>query len=193
MRAFKILILALLTALHASAQIPFYLASRDSSGWHPVEVVIQEAENHLGTPYRSAGKTPKGFDCAGFTRYCYSKLGITLAPYAGGQLPQGEEIKNTKQLRRGDLVFWGGRGGGKKNIGHVGIVVEVDTMRGSFRFIHSATTGGIRYDYSEEPYYKKRYVGACRIIPGATWVEPKPFMDQTLPIWKKHEYNIYPN
>ena len=35
---------------------------------------------------------------------------------------------------------------------------------GTFRFIHSSTQSGIVITRSNEPYYKKRYIGACRII-----------------------------
>ena len=66
-----------------------------------------------------------------------------------------------KQLKPGDLVFFNGRKVGKR-IGHVGIVTEVDTARGQFKFIHASNSRGVTESHSDEAYYKRRYVGACR-------------------------------
>lgn len=122
------------------------------------DMVIEEAMRYIGTPYRWGGKTPNGFDCAGFTRFVYSKFGIALAPSAGPQYKAGPKISE-KELCKGDLVFWGGRGK-HRGIGHVGIVTSVDGS--SFEFIHASSTG-VRITSSKEPYYKSRYVGACRV------------------------------
>lgn len=126
-----------------------------------VDTLIAESMKYLGTPYRWAGKSPKGFDCAGFTRYIYGKFGVTLAPSAGGQYSMCKKVENDT-LKVGDLVFYGGRKHAK-SVGHVGIVTEVNND-GTFRFIHSSTQSGIVITRSNEPYYKKRYIGACRII-----------------------------
>lgn len=155
----------LLLSLNIQTQLPEYLAYQDTLPHSLAEYLHSEAKTYIGTPYRYGGKTPKGFDCAGFMRFLYMKVGYELAPSAGGQYPQGKKITDPRQLRLGDLVFWGGRHGGKTNIGHVGMVVDVDTVTGHFRFIHSATHGGVRYDQSTDYYYQSRYVGACRILP----------------------------
>lgn len=126
-----------------------------------VDSLIAESMKYLGTPYRWAGKSPKGFDCAGFTRYIYGKFGVTLAPSAGGQYRMCKKVEGDT-LKVGDLVFYGGRNS-LKSVGHVGIVTEVNDD-GSFRFIHSSTQKGICITSSKEHYYKKRYIGACRII-----------------------------
>lgn len=126
-----------------------------------VDTLMAESMKYLGTPYRWAGKTPKGFDCAGFTRYIYGKFGVTLAPSAGGQYRMCKKVDGDS-LKVGDLVFYGGRHN-LKAVGHVGIITEVNDD-GSFRFIHSATTTGICITSSKAPYYKKRYIGVCRII-----------------------------
>ena len=127
------------------------------------DLLIEEARLHLGKPYRYGGKGPKAFDCAGFARYVYLQFGFTLP---GGSVPQsrlGRDIKDRKKLQRGDLVFFQGRSG-KGGVGHTGIVTEVDTATGVFRFIHAATSTGVIHSYSTEEYYAKRYIGARRLL-----------------------------
>ena len=127
------------------------------------DLLIEEARLHLGKPYRYGGKGPKAFDCAGFARYVSLQFGYTLP---GGSVPQsrlGRDIKDRKKLQRGDLVFFQGRSG-KGGVGHTGIVTEVDTATGVFRFIHAATSTGVIHSYSTEEYYSKRYIGARRLL-----------------------------
>jgi len=126
--------------------------------------LIEEAHKHLGKPYRFGGKGPKVFDCAGFARYVYAKFGYSLP---GGSIPQsrlGRPVKDRRQLQRGDLVFFQGRPG-HGGVGHTGIVTEVDTVTGVFRFIHAATSTGVIYSYSTEEYYARRYLTARRLLP----------------------------
>lgn len=127
------------------------------------DLIIAEARKHLGKPYHYGGKGPNAFDCAGFARYVYMKFGFSLPGGSASQYTRGRKIKDTKQLQRGDLVFWQGREHNGR-VGHTGIVTEVDTATGRFRFIHAATHSGIIHSYSTEPYYASRYVGACRLI-----------------------------
>ena len=128
------------------------------------DIVIDEAMKYIGIPYRWGGGSPKGFDCAGFTRFIYAKFGVSLAPSAAPQFKAGTKLKD-EEIEKGDLVFYGGRGS-SKSIGHVGIVTEVDDK--GFFFIHSATSTGITVSHSSEPYYKKRYIGACRVVDRVT-------------------------
>ncbi len=124
-----------------------------------VERIIDEAKKYIGTPYRWGGKTPSGFDCAGFTRYIFSKFGLTLAPSAAPQYKAGTSVKKG-DLRPGDLVFYGGRKG-SRSIGHVGIVTSVEDN--GFHFIHAASKG-VTISSSNEAYYSKRYICACRVV-----------------------------
>ena len=124
------------------------------------DMVIDEAMKYLGTPYRWGGKNPKGFDCAGFTRYIYSKFGVELAPSAAPQYRIGTVLK-TEEICKGDLVFYAGRSG-SKHIGHVGIVTTVN--ENGFEFIHAQTSTGVAISSSREPYYANRYIGACRVV-----------------------------
>lgn len=150
-----VLILLLLVGHSAMAQTPPYRPGVSSVA----DIVVEEAMRYLGTPYRWGGKTPKGFDCAGFTRYIYGKFEVQLPPSAGPQYRVGQKLK-VSEIRKGDLVFYGGRGS-SKSIGHVGLVTSVD--KNGFYFIHSATSTGITITHSNEAYYKKRYIGACRV------------------------------
>ena len=121
--------------------------------------IIVEAKKYIGTPYKWGGKSPSGFDCAGFTRYIYSKFGYLLAPSAPGQVREGQKVTTTN-LQPGDLVFYGGSRN-KQAVGHVGIVTTVDDN--GFSFIH-ASNKGVLISTSNEPYYKSRYICARRIL-----------------------------
>ena len=77
------------------------------------------------------------------------------------QFNQGDPVDKDK-LQIGDLVFFTSPRSGR-SIGHVGIVVDVDPISGSFNFIH-ASTKGVKVSNSNERYYSRRYVGARRVM-----------------------------
>lgn len=123
--------------------------------------LIGYARQFLGRPYRRGGKGPAGFDCSGFTSYVFRKFDIQLAASSSAQFRQGHPVA-TPDIRPGDLLFFSGRGT-RSGVGHVGMAVEVESD-GTVIFIHSATSGGIRYDrYPDGGYYSSRYMGARRM------------------------------
>lgn len=126
-------------------------------------LLVTMAKDYLGTPYRYGGRSPKAFDCAGFALYLYKRFGYDLPGWSGAQARLGVEVSDTRNLRPGDLVFFGGRGA-KKIIGHTGIVVDVDVRTGTFRFIHASTGAGVIVSRSTEEYYSKRYLTARRLF-----------------------------
>lgn len=126
-----------------------------------VDSVLDEAFSHLGARYRSGMSGPSAFDCSGFTSYVFKNLGVDLNRTSRSQYLQGEAVKK-KDLQSGDLVFFTSPGSGRR-IGHVGIVVDVDPMTGSFNFIHASSRKGVVITNSKEGYYARRYVGARRI------------------------------
>ena len=126
--------------------------------------VIAYARTCTGVPYKLGATGPKQFDCSGFTSYVFRHFGYELTSYSGAQFLQGREVPGYSDLQKGDLVFFGKRGS-VRNIGHVGIVVAVDEERGSFRFIHASTSGGVMESDSSQAYYLMRYIGARRILP----------------------------
>ena len=123
--------------------------------------LLDEAHKHIGTGYRRGGKTPKGFDCSGFTGYVFRQFGMQLGASSRDQYLQGLEISND-EIQPGDLLFFKGRSA--RQVGHVGIAVKNDPKTGEITFIHSATSGGVRLDRVSAPYYSKRFMGARRII-----------------------------
>lgn len=124
--------------------------------------LLDEARSHSGKRYRSGAKGPYNFDCSGFTGYVFNQFGYKLGASSRNQYNDGIEVEEG-DLRPGDLVFFTGRNS-KGGVGHVGIVVSADNENNTFSFIHSATSAGIQIDRSTAPYYKKRYLGARRII-----------------------------
>lgn len=127
--------------------------------------IIEYAMRFLRVPYVPSGKGPDRFDCSGFTSYVYRRFGYELEHTANGQLKDGwMEIKKPEELKRGDLVFYGGRKKTRR-IGHVAIVIDNDLVNHRFTFIHATVKLGVTVSFSTESYYAKRYITACRILP----------------------------
>jgi len=66
--------------------------------------VLEIAARYIGTPYRSGGKTPAGFDCSGFTSYVYAQLGISLSSASSAQRYQGVEVSRA-DAQPGDIIW----------------------------------------------------------------------------------------
>lgn len=95
-----------------------------------------------------------GFDCSGLTLYAWSKAGIRLGHYTGSQFKQGRRIR-LSDLRKGDLVFFGG---GTGDPTHVGLYLSGGVM------IHAPKTGDVvkKTSFLNSPYYRPLYRGAVR-------------------------------
>ncbi len=125
-----------------------------------IEDMLTFAMKQQRKPYRSGAEGPNAFDCSGFTRFCYRKLGITLKRTSIDQVENGKKICFRRHLKEGDLVFFKGTKGRK--VGHVGIVYKKKSGK-SFEFIHASPTHGIVIESSDVEYFKKRYKKARRI------------------------------
>ncbi|MCP4566333.1 MAG: hypothetical protein GY841_02000 [FCB group bacterium] len=112
-------------------------------------------DTFLGRP--SAGKSTerKGYDCSEF-------IGTVYYEYASIHLPRTTEklFVTGREVERGDLYFGdlvffdtGGRG-----VSHVGIYVGFD------EFVHASTSNGIIISSLLDKYYKKRFLGARRVM-----------------------------
>ena len=126
-------------------------------------VIVRTARGREGCPYVYGGRGPSSFDCSGFTVYAYKAAGITLKPTAAQQYTQGTYISSNKPLKPGDLVFFGGKKD-QGTVSHVGIVVKYNSSDRTFTFIH-APRSGVELQESTNSYYRRRYLGARRILP----------------------------
>lgn len=120
--------------------------------------IITYAKRFLGGEYVYGGDTPKeGFDCSGFTKYVFAKVGIELERTSADQGRQGTKVLKGN-LKPGDLVFFD-TNGGHNRINHVGIYI------GNGKFIHASSpkTGIVITSMSDE-YYSKTYMRSRRII-----------------------------
>ncbi len=123
--------------------------------------LISSAKQLIGCRYRRGSSGPTVFDCSGFTSYVYRQMGIELKRSSQEQSTMGQEVEQISDLLPGDLVFFG-RG---KGINHVGIVTSVDSEHGTFEFIHSSTSRGVRIDsYPEMDYWNRRFISGRRIL-----------------------------
>lgn len=125
--------------------------------------MISYAKKFLGTRYVRGGKSPKGFDCSGFTSYVFKQFGYSLSTSSSAQYGQGEKLER-EEISAGDLLFFTGRNSKSGRVGHVGIAISNDPETGEITFIHAAISGGIRIDRISAPYYKARYLGARRVL-----------------------------
>ena len=121
--------------------------------------LVDFASKQLKAPYRWGGNTPKGFDCSGFTSYCYAQLGAPIPRTAIEQSQIGKRIRS-KKAKTGDLIFFKGSDKKQKKVAHVGIVVS--GRKKKIKFIHAASSG-VRMSQLSEEYYSKRFKTIRRI------------------------------
>jgi peptidoglycan DL-endopeptidase LytE len=112
------------------------------------QLVITEAKKYIGTPYLWGGNTPAGFDCSGFSKYVFEKVGISLPRTAATQF---SGLKPVSSPSPGDLVFFSTYAPGPS---HLGIFI------GDNKFIHAGSSTGVTITDMNNPYWKPRYLGA---------------------------------
>jgi cell wall-associated NlpC family hydrolase len=116
--------------------------------------VLATAMGLRGTPYRSGGNDPRGFDCSGFVRYVFAQHGRALPREVKEQFGVGSKIERD-EVRPGDLVFFETVSPGAS---HVGIAL------GGNEFVHAPSSRGVvRVERYTSEYWAKRWVGARRI------------------------------
>jgi len=132
------------------------------------ENIEDTARLFLGRPYLWGGCSPKGLDCSGFAKMVFFLNGIELNRNANEQARQGVEVTmdgESSQLKKGDLLFFGGRGrrGQAEWVTHVAIYLDYK------RFIQSSQRVKISSLDPSSPLYDehhaRRLLFARRILP----------------------------
>ncbi len=112
---------------------------------------------YLGTPYKYGGEDESGMDCSGFVQTVFREaLGIKLPRTVAQQWKSTTPIPDD-ELAFGDLVFF--RTSRRKTPSHIGIYI------GANRFAHASSSLGVTISSLNDPYWRKRYAGARRVIP----------------------------
>ena len=132
--------------------LPIVLTPREIPVQLQRREIISTAQQFLGKLYVWGGTTPRGFDCSGLTYFVYKLNGIELPRVSWLQYRNNYGRKVQKNhLIQGDLVFFETY---KPGPSHVGIYI------GNNKFIHASPKKGVSISNLDEPYFKRRYIGA---------------------------------
>lgn len=95
-------------------------------------MILEEAEQWIGTPYKYGGLDKNGVDCSGLTYSVYLSVGTALPRTAEQQFVYTKRV-SIDELDIGDLIFFAKRG----KVSHVGIYTGNNSM------IHASTSSGV--------------------------------------------------
>lgn len=132
------------------------LVTRDGDGLSMDRaLILAEARQALGTPYRYGGTGERGVDCSGLVQRVYARAGITV-PRTSRQ--QFERLPPTDRARPGDLLFFDTADRGKAS--HVGIYL------GDGEMIHAPGRGRrVTVTSLGLAYWQERFLGAAAPAP----------------------------
>jgi len=125
-----------------------------------VDSLIAKGRVFLGLKYKYGGRTPAGFDCSGYVSYLYGQFGYTLPTSSSAMAFVGEDIPY-KEARKGDIILFKGRNTSAKYVGHVALIIGVDSL--GVTMMHSCQRGVLIDRYPQMDYYRVRYMGIRRV------------------------------
>lgn len=123
-----------------------------------------------GTPYRFGGSSSQALDCSGFVQKVFRANGIELPRDSRAQAKYGYKV-SLSELKPGDLLFFKTY---KRDVSHVGIYI------GDGKMVHAATRGGrVMVSSIHEPYYRRRFLFAKRVVEVKDDVKSDPIAEIT--------------
>src|SRR3990172_2052538 len=127
------------------------------------EVIISIAKRFLGAPYKFGGNSLiRGLDCSAFVNKVFSFFNVDLPRTAREMYKIGRNVTKG-ELSAGDLVFFRTYASYPS---HVGIYI------GDSEFINASSAAKrVRIDNINQSYYRKRYIGAKRIVSAGIFYE----------------------
>jgi cell wall-associated NlpC family hydrolase len=129
-----------------------------------ISQILSYSKDLLGVPYRFGGTTLRALDCSAFVQKVFKSIGIDLPRTAREQFKTGRDV-DRNEISEGDLLFFKTRS--HRYPSHVGIYI------GDNQFIHaSRSERRVSIDSLDEPYYKRRFIGAKRLIEAEVTAEP---------------------
>ena len=142
------------------------------------ETIERTGRMFLGRPYLWGGASPKGLDCSGFAKTVFFLNGIQLNRNASEQAWQGTPVAldgEFKNLKKGDLLFFGFRGGRR---GRPEMVTHVAIYLGDKQFIQSSQRVKISSLDPTSPIYDEHHARnllfARRVLPETTAAQVHP-------------------
>lgn len=121
--------------------------------------LINNAMAFVGVKYHGGGSNTSGMDCSGMVTAVFNIFDLKL-PRSSHEMAAVGEKRADKDIQKGDLIFF--KTNGRGIINHVGMVVDV--LNDEIKFVHSSTSKGVVVSSTKEPYYKKTFVQANKVL-----------------------------
>lgn len=131
-----------------------------SDATHLREAVIEQAMSAVGLPYRFGGNSRTDFDCSGLTQWAFQAADVHLPRKLSEILKTGTPVP-AEAAEPGDLLIyeWGSR---KRSRLHVTILAAPGWV------IHASPKHRkVSLTDVDRPVWRRRLVGAIRLIPSA--------------------------
>src|SRR4030067_1092055 len=127
------------------------------------DVIISIAKRFLGAHYKVGGNSLiRGLDCSAFVNKVFSFFNVDLPRTAREMYKIGRNVTKGELSAGGLGVFWTYA----SYPSHVGIYI------GDSEFIHASSAAKrVRIDKMNQSYYRKRYIGAKRIVSAGIFYE----------------------
>lgn len=118
------------------------------------EALIAAAIKYKGIQYRAGGTTAKGLDCSGLVYLASQDIGLKLPHHALEMARYGQIVPTKGRLRKGDFVFFKGKG--RRLINHVGIMIN------HTEFIHVSSSNGCVITSIKDDYWDGLFLFGTR-------------------------------